>query len=89
MKTQLMLGLFGQEPGDCGTHEMLVEVRDGKIYHAEMGELCKIVGEAEVKGWGELVNGPAYRVDYGSLDIALVPKREWDRVLSGKKERTA
>lgn len=92
MKTEMMLGIFGGDPGDTHTHELLVEVRDGKIYaehpiYGDFSARCKITGEVDVKGWGELVNGPAYRVDYGTCDVALIPKREWERVLAGDKER--
>jgi len=91
--TYEMLALGGKD-NTRESIEILVSVEAGKIIRAEGGEELKILGETNLMGWGEKLNGPAYEVgfDYGFGDGVeaqfAVPVREWERIASGKHTRS-
>jgi hypothetical protein len=81
----MLLCLDGEEPGNCGSHELHVGRRGNRLVNLadDFRPALKIIRETTVRGWGERLNGPAYVVDCGSLVPIVVPVREWGRVMGG------
>lgn len=84
----IMLVLQGE---DCTNQsaEHYVGLRGNRIVNLQddFHTTLKIVGERNINGWGELLNGPAYEITGLNGGRASVPKREWDRIMAGKHSR--